>query len=109
MSARALAIFLVALLLAGCANRPPPNRATAATAAACRQRADEVFARQNRAEVYNSDTYDSSIRDAPFASSGLPGITTRGLGSRYARDKYLDDCIRNAADRGSSPPPNTAP
>jgi hypothetical protein len=98
-------LALTALAYSGCATRPPPTHASAATAAACRQRADEVFSRQNRQDVYNSDTYVSSIRDSPFATSGLPGITSSGLGGRYARDKYLDDCLRNAADKGGSLPP----
>jgi hypothetical protein len=95
-----LAVALVALAaIGGCAQRGSSGRvqASAATMAACRSRADEVYLKQNRAEVYQNDTYISSTRDAPYASSGLPGITTDGLGGQYQRDQMIDDCI-NASE-----------
>lgn len=68
-------------------------------AASCRQRADDIFLKQNRAYLTQRDT-----RDSPFSSTGLAGVTSAGLGSRYGRDEMVDDCIaasqsgRSAAD-----------
>lgn len=86
---------ILALVAANaCISAPPPSaqaRADQQTLAACRQRADEVFAEQNRGAVYDSDN-----RLSPFSSSYVPGITTRGLGERYSRDTMIDNCVRNA-------------
>jgi hypothetical protein len=108
--AGALAIVLLGALQGGCA-RPaaPTQQASAAQKAACRQRADEVYAKQNRAELYESDTYQSSTRDSPFATTGLPGITTRGLGGQYERDNLVSDCLNgvpgNVGGDGGDPVP----
>lgn len=94
MAASALALFALAgLALAGCATNAPRDRGSAAQQAACRQRADEVYLKQNRGDVYRGDQYATSTRDAPYASSGLIGVTSSGLSGRYARDKMLDDCL----------------
>lgn len=102
----------VLLLAAGCA-RPAPDpqqQASAARKAACRQRADEVYTKQNRGEVYETDTYTTNTRDSPFATSGLPGITTRGLGGQYERDNMIRDCLNDAAGNvGNTPPEPPAP
>ena len=92
VSRRALAIL--ALTAGACTPAPPPSaqsRADQQTVAACRQRADEVFAEQNRGALYDPD-----YRFSPFSSSYVPGITTRGLGERYSRDTMIDNCVRNA-------------
>lgn len=109
-----LLLAAASLLLAACSGaQPPGQQASAAQKAACRQRADEVYAKQNRAELYNSDTYQSDTRDSPFAVAGLPGITTRGLGGQYARDNLVSDCLNDAAGNvGNSaydPAPASAP
>jgi hypothetical protein len=98
-------------------------RASAAARAACRSRADEVYLKQNRGEVYQADTYSTSTRDSPYTASGLPGITTNGLGGQYQRDQMEDDCLNASEDsrvqvtnpepsvpasdivRGTAPPP----
>jgi hypothetical protein len=88
---------LTALVLAGCTPPPPPTpqaRADQQAQAACRQRADQVYAEQNRGAAYESDN-----RFSPFSSSYTPGVTTRGLGERYAMDTMIADCMRNTARR----------
>jgi hypothetical protein len=96
--------------LAACAAQTPRTRADAATNAACEQRADEVYLKQNRADLYRSDVYNSSTRDAPFASTGLTGITSAGLPQRYARDTMLSDCIRQSStDVQTGPEPGQGP
>jgi hypothetical protein len=94
----ALAVPALALALGGCFH-PSADRvhASAATRAACRARADEVYLKQNRAEIYQQDSYATSTRDSPYAASGLPGITTDGLGAQFQREQMQDDCI-NATD-----------
>jgi hypothetical protein len=100
-----VAAIAVATLLSGCAGSASRAHggATAATIAACRSRADEVYDKQNRDQVYRSDTYAGGTRDAPFSSTGLPGITSNGLSGRYARDTLEDDCINgSSANIGAS-------
>ena len=99
----------LALALAACApaaSGPPP---TAAQAAACRQRADEVHDRQNRADLYRSDTYAGGTRDAMFSGTGSPGASVLQLSSRYARDRLLDNCLRGTANNVTSTPDAPAP
>jgi hypothetical protein len=96
-------------VLAGCAPPagPPP---TAQQMAACRQRADEVWERNNRGEIYRADVYASGTRDAMFSSSGSPNLGVRELQGRFARDQILSDCLRAVAGNvGSNPDSPTAP
>lgn len=86
-----------AALTAGCQRRPAIGEVSAADRAACRQRADEVFDKQNREEVYRTDVFAGSTRDAPFSVAGLPNDPSRGLASQYQRDTLLDDCLRSKA------------
>jgi hypothetical protein len=105
-------VLAAAVGLAACTAQPPRTRADAATAAACEQRADEVYLKQNRADLYRSDRYSTSTRDAPFASTGLPGVTTDGLSQRYARDTMISDCIRESSmdvQTGPAPAPAAPP
>ena len=85
--------MLLGAALAGCVSRAPSGSRDAAALAACRQRADEIYSKQNRAELYRSDVFATSSRDAPFATTGLPGITSRGLSGAFARDSLVDDCL----------------
>ena len=91
-------VLLVTILLAGGCVAGSEPRATAAQQAYCRQRADEIYNRQNPGEVYRTDMYVSSQRDAPFAGNGSVGDPMAALGARYSRDKILDACLRNAAN-----------
>lgn len=78
--------------------------ATPKAMAACRQRADEVFDRQNRGEVYRSDMLAGGERDSPFASTGTSGNPGAGLPARYARETMVDDCLNAASGSpGASP------
>jgi hypothetical protein len=102
--ARDLPVF-AALMFGACTPPPPPTpqgRADQQAQAACRQRADQVYAEQNRGAAYEADN-----RLSPFSSSYVPGVTTRGLGDRYSRDTMIADCVRNAsrqpADRSAGP------
>ncbi len=111
---RAIELGAVALILlaGGCgSSRSSGQQASAAQKAACRQRADQVYASQNRADLYNSDRYQTTTRDAPFATSGLPGITSRGLGGQYARETLISDCLNdvagNVGNSANNPPPST--
>lgn len=99
----ALGALIGAALLAGCAGPPgAASSATPAQAAACRQRADEVYERQNRADVFRSDTYASGTRDAMFSSYGSPAASIAGLSGRFARDRMLEECLRGAAGNVAS-------
>jgi hypothetical protein len=95
---------LALLLLAGCAQPNSGRRAglTAAQAAECRSRSEAIYRQQNRGEVYKSDIYATSTRDAPFATNGLPGITSNGLGAQFGREKALADCY-NSQVNGPQP------
>ena len=95
------AVLLPVLLLCGaCQPAQPMSKAARADYQACRARADQVYNQQNRAMLSERDT-----RDAPFATSGLPGITSAGLSSRYSRDSLLAGCTGGAqpVDNGTGP------
>ena len=104
-------LFLIAVLtavtLTGCAANAPQSdqaRAAAATNAACRQRANEIFDSQNRGTIYSAN----SSANSPFSANFTPGVTSRGLSQQFAHDRLVNDCVRNSgtgADR-SEPAPN---
>lgn len=107
---RAAVIFLLAgATLAGCAAPSSGPSASAAQIAACRQRADQVYDRQNRADVYRADTYAGGTRDAMFSGTGSPGASALGLSARFARERMVDDCLRGAAGPASGGPASVAP
>ena len=87
-------LLLAVLAVPGCAGSGSGQSASAAQQAACRKRADEVWARQNRGAVYAADNYATSLRDSPFSSSGVASNTTSGLGSLYSRDTMISDCVK---------------
>ena len=76
---------------------PSPPRAEMAAESACRERADEVFQRQNRDQVYRVDSYHTDTRDAPFGTSGLKGVTSAGLSQQYGHDTMVRDCLRSSS------------
>jgi len=110
-----LAALLAGGVLAGCAAQPGGSAtgagpaATPAQAAACRQRADEVYERQNRGDLYRSDLYASGTRDAMFSSTGSPAASIAGLPGRFARDRMLAECLRGAAGNVASTPDAPSP
>lgn len=103
---RAITLVLLAgASLAACAPATPGPRASAAQSAACRQRADEVYDRQNRAEIYRADVLAGGTRDAAFSSTGAPGGGIQAqLAARFARDRLLDECLRGVAGNVGSTP-----
>ena len=103
-TARMIAGLFVIGALAGCGTPVQRSRSQVVSAAdltACRARADEIYNKQNRAEVYRSDTFVSDTRDAPYSTSGLPGITTNGLSGLYQHDNLVSSCVNS---RGAAAP-----
>ncbi|MBV9750543.1 MAG: hypothetical protein JO157_17180 [Acetobacteraceae bacterium] len=108
-ASRRAALLVVVLAVPGCQyfQRDAGLRsgASAADIAACRKRADQIFEMQNRGAVYDADIRSTNTRDSPFATSGLPGVTTEGLGAQYQRDEFEDSCLRstNSSAPGNAP------
>lgn len=104
----AVLLALAALAALAACSPPPPispqDRADQQAQAACRQRADEIFAQQNRGTIFAS----SDDRLTPFSGSYNPGITTRGLGERFGRDTAIAECVRNARE-GAAQNSSTGP
>ena len=104
--------LLVAVTLGGCMAQPAPtaaSRASGAAAAACKSSTETLFNRQNRYLLS-----ERSTTDAPFSSSGVSGITTRGLSERYNYDTQLSNCLAGsganvAAPTTQPPPPSGTP
>ena len=100
--------FCLALaLLAGCTPMPQTTatRASAAAQASCRASTEASFNRQNRYLLSERDT-----TDAPFSTSGVTGITTRGLTQRYDYDTQLASCLSESGSpsgTGIQPGPPT--
>jgi hypothetical protein len=107
--AASLAVLVAAIAPLAACWRPTADRAHASAAdlAACRGRADEVYLKQNRGEIYQADTYATGGRDSPYSTQGLPGITTDGLSGRYHREQLEDDCL-NAVDSPAAEVSNPA-
>ena len=80
-----------------------------ATQLACRQRANEMFDRRNRTDIYAAN---SSV-NTPFSSSYLPGVSSRGLSGQFAYEQTVAECERNSgtgSERTEAPvPPRSAP
>ena len=94
------------VVVAGCTPPPstPATRASAAALAACRASTNQSFDRQNRYLLSERSTIDS-----PFSTSGVPGITTRGLTERYDYDTQLSSCLAASnAPRGGANSPATS-
>ena len=103
---RTTVALLAAATLAGCGTPIQRSRSQTVAAAdltACRARADEVYNKQNRAEVYRSDTFVSDTRDAPYSTSGLPGITSNGLSGLYQHDNLVSSCVNSRGAAATSP------
>jgi hypothetical protein len=97
---RVAALLLGSLLIAGCAERDHGN---AVTEAACRQRADQIYSMRHPEQQYADDTYATSLRDAPFGTSGSPSVPTYGLSGEYERQQMLADCERGVGPVGPTP------
>ncbi len=112
--ARLGCLALGCLALAACSfgGAPPPSaqeRADAATVAACRQRAEQVYEQQNRAAIYSPPPAINTPSSGAYAPGAAP---QRGLADLYTRDQMVRDCIRNTGtqtERGRPPNPTNAP
>jgi hypothetical protein len=99
-------LFPMLLLLAHCEAPPPPvgqARADAATLAACRERADEIYDRTHRGTIYSINGQNS-----PFSGGYLPAPVNQGLSDRFGRDSMVRDCVRNTGtetDRSATTAP----
>jgi hypothetical protein len=93
------------MALSGCGDPPPMTgqaQADAATRAACRQRANEAYDQQNRAQIYSP----SASVNTPFSANYQPDQTDRGLSDLFVHDRMVSDCIRNSGtgeDRSVAP------
>ncbi len=90
------ASLITVSLLAACGEPVQRSRAQTVAAAdlsACRARADEIYNKQNRGDVYRADTFVSDTRDSPFSTSGLPGITSNGLSGLYQHGNLVSSCV----------------
>lgn len=93
---RATAVLSL-LTAAGCAALSSPSRRADVTpqqAAACRERTEQIYLQQNRADIYRADTYASNLRDSPYSAALLDGVPTRGLSNQFAHQQMYDDCVR---------------
>lgn len=113
--------LLAVLPLIGCQSpAPAPRNSQASMDAAiletCRQRANEIYDKQNRAEIY-SPQYNANT---PLSGTYVDSALTRGLSARYAYEQMVQQCVRTASvttERGADvdlggtpiPPPPPAP
>ena len=105
------ALLAPLLLILTCCQPPPApspeSRADAATLAACRERADAVYNRQNRGTIYAITN-----RDAPFSGSYIPAPVDSGLSQLYTHENRIRDCVRNTGtetSRAPTPEPTLPP
>jgi hypothetical protein len=98
-------VLLGAVALSACDGGAPQSGqalADADTTAACRQRADEIYDRQNRGDIYAP----ASSANTPFSANYTPDNPSRGLSQLYAHDKLISNCVRNTgtgAERSQPP------
>lgn len=104
---RTAPILLTCLALASCAPKGGgETRSDAAIKAACRERADQIYDRQHRGEIYSPQ---SGI-NTPFSGNYAPSDDSRGLSQLFARDSMIDDCVRHSGNTEPTPAGNrTAP
>ena len=104
---RTVAVLAV-VALSACGEGAPQGaraQADAETTAACRQRAEQIYDRQNRAEIYSPN----SSANAPFSANYTPDVSNRGLSDLYAHDKLVSDCVRNTGTGAERSLPATNP
>lgn len=96
-------LLALTLSLAGCtgsASTPSGQaRADAETAAACRQRAEQVYDIRHRGDIYSP----LPQVDAPFASNYRPGVPGPALADLHEHDQLITDCIRNTGAETTHP------
>lgn len=106
MNAPRLLLLFCLIALSACENGGSfgggQAQADAQTRAACRQRAEDVYTQQNRAQIYSPPP----AVNTPYSGNYLPDQSDRGLSDLYAHDRLVNDCIRNTgtgADRTQPP------
>jgi hypothetical protein len=87
---------LVTALVAGCAVPfgPPTAQADAQREASCRERVEALYLKQNRAELFTSDT--AADRYSPYSGRADTALTTDGLSGRFARQQQYNDCLHES-------------
>jgi hypothetical protein len=94
---------LVLVALAGCSlplgasSGPQPSPEAVA---ACNKRADQEFLSQNRNALYQEDRYQTSTRDAPYASTGMPQQNESGLSAQHEQRQDVRNCLNGAESPG---------
>jgi hypothetical protein len=106
MTRLSAALLAAAVALCGC-EAPAPLRgqaqADAATVAACRQRANQIYDQQNRGAIFSQQ----SQANMPFSANYTPDVPTRGLSAQFGFDRTVNDCIRNTGADTSRTPTGT--
>jgi hypothetical protein len=74
------------------------------TQAACRERANEIWEQQDRANIYKPN---SSV-NTPFSANWEPDVPSRGLADQYAYGKTVADCERESGSGSEQPNPVSA-
>jgi hypothetical protein len=102
-----LVSLLGAVALSGCKGPPTGGQAQAdaQTRAACRQRAEQAYDQQNRAEIYSP----LSPVNTPYSANYVPDSSDRGLSDLFAHDRMINDCIRNTGTGTDRSFPGSAP
>jgi|HubBroStandDraft_5_1064220.scaffolds.fasta_scaffold724291_2 hypothetical protein len=90
-------------LFGGCAQdeSQQPSLADRTALAACRQRADQVYERLNRDQIYNVTT---SGRDTPWSGTYFSNNPSRGLTDQYSHDVMVRDCVRDTGSEADRAP-----
>lgn len=91
--------LVASLLVAACTSGERPriglvdySKTDRATAEACRQRADEVYNKQNRGAIY-APQYSSNV---PLSGNAPYTTVDRNLSAQWGYEKNISDCIRTA-------------
>lgn len=96
--------MLALVLLAGCAiplgHPTTQSAADAATLAACRQRAEQVYDIQHRDQIYSPPP----AVNTPFSTNYVPGVTDRQLADLHEHEDMINDCVRNTGTETSRAP-----
>jgi hypothetical protein len=99
--------FMGAVVLTACEapQQTGQAHADAATLTACRQRAEEAYNQQNRAEIYSPP----ATVNTPFSANYTPDQPDRGLSNLFVHDRMISDCVRNTGTGSERSPPSPLP
>lgn len=104
--------WVCAASLSACDTLTPSTgdaKTDAAVLAACRQRANEVYDRRNRAEIYAPQYGGNSPLSGTYTDVGI----NRGLSAQFSFEQMVRDCVRQSnvtGERaiGAAPPSGAA-